>query len=150
MSKFDLNNLNMLYLQQLPGHLITKAIKASFIDEPIWQMRDTVEVIETIEQTQFAITNVYVYALKDGVPIVPSDAVYDFEIEEFPLNSPWRQIVKKSSDMTMDFVKKFQFLASGSLHSQEAAFSFWAFNEKVYRRFQKYSDKVEAQKNNEE
>ena len=55
------NNLNMLYLQQLPGHLITKAIKASFIDEPIWQMRDAVEVIKAIKQTQFAITNVYVY-----------------------------------------------------------------------------------------
>ena len=150
MSEFDLNNLNMLYLQKLQGHFIKKAIKTSFIDEPIWQMRDAVEVIEAIEQTQFAITNVYVYALKDGVPIVPSDAVYDFEIEELPLNYPWRQVVKKSSDMTMDFVKKFQFLDSGSLHSQEAAFSFWAFNEKVYRRFQKYSDKVETQKNNEE
>ena len=45
----------------------------------------------------------------------------------------------------MDFVKKFQFLTSGSLHGQEAAFSFWAFNEKVYRRFQTCSDKVEAQ-----
>ena len=145
MSKFDLNNLNMLYLQQLPCHLITKAIKTSFIDEPIWQMRDAVEVIKAIEQTQFAITNVYVYAFKDGVTIVPSEAVYDFEIEEFPLNSPWHQIVKKSSDMTMDFVKKFQFLASGSLHGQEAAFSFWAFNEKVYRRFQKYSDEMEAE-----
>ncbi|RKU06495.1 hypothetical protein C6502_19850 [Candidatus Poribacteria bacterium] len=145
MSKFDLSNLNMLYLQQLPSHFITKAIKASFIDEPIWQMRDAVEVIKAIEQTQFAITNVYVYAFKDGVPIVPSEAVYDFEIEELPLNYPWHQILKKSSDMTMDFVKRFQFLASGSLHGQEAAFSFWAFNEEVYRRFQKYSDKVEAQ-----
>ena len=85
------------------------------------------------------------YALKDGVPIVPSDAVYGFEIEEFSLNSPQRQIVKKSSDMTIDFVKKFQFLASDSLHGQETVFSFWAFNEKVYRRFQKYSDEVEAQ-----
>ena len=145
MSKFDLSNLNMLYLQQLPSHLITKAIKASFIDEPIWQMRDAVEVIKAIEQSQFAITSVYVYALKDGVPMVPSEAVYDFEIEELPLNSTWCQIVEKSSDMTMDFVKKFQFLASGSLHGQEAAFSFWAFNEKVYRRFQKYSDELEAQ-----
>ena len=150
MSKFDLNNLNMLYLQQLPDHLITKAIKASFIDEPIWQMRDAVEIIKTIEQSQFAITNVYVYALKDDVPIVPSEAVYDFEIEEFPLNSPWRQIIKKSSDMTLDFVKEFQFMASGSFHGQEAAFSFWAFNEKVYRRFQKYSNKVEVQKNSKE
>ena len=145
MSKVDLNNLNMLYLQQLPGHLITEAIKASFIDEPIWQMRDAVEVIKAIEQSQFAITSIYVYALKDGVPMVPSEAVYDFEIEELPLNYPWHQIVKKSSDMTMNFVKKFQFLASGSLHGQEAAFSFWAFNEKVYRRFQKYSNEVETQ-----
>lgn len=145
MSKFDLNNLNMLYLQQLPGHPIAKAITASFIDEPIWQMRDAVEVIKAIEQTQFAITNVYVYAFKDGVPIVSSETVYDFEIEELPLNYPWHQIVKKSSDMTMNFVKKFQFLASGSLHGQEAAFSFWAFNEKVYRRFQKYSNEVETQ-----
>ena len=103
------------------------------------------EVIKAIEQNQFAITNVYVYAFKDGVPIVPSEAVYDFEIEELPLNYPWRQIVKKSSDMTMDFVKRFQFLTSGSLHGQEAAFSFWAFNEKVYRRFQKYSNEIEAE-----
>ena len=49
--------------------------------------------------------------------------------------------------MTVDFVKEFQFMASGSFHSQEAAFSFWAFNEKVYRRFQKYGDEVEAEKN---
>ena len=87
MSKFDLNNLNMLYLQQLPDHPITKAIKASFIDEPIWQMRDAVVVIKTIEQTQFAITNVYIYAFKGGVPIVPSEAVYNFEIEELPLRT---------------------------------------------------------------
>ena len=145
MSKFNLNNLNMLYLQQLPGHLITTAIKASFIDEPIWQMRDAVEIIKAIEQTQFAVTNVYVYAFKNGVPIVPSEAVYDFEIEEFPLDYPWHQIVKKSSDMTMAFVKEFQFLTADSFHGQEAAFSFWAFNEKVYRRFQKYSDEVEIQ-----
>ena len=145
MSKFDLNNFNMLYLQQLPDYFITKAIKASFIDEPIWQMRDAVEVVKAIEQTQFAITNVYVYALKSGVPIVPSEAVYDFEIEEFPLDYSWRQIVKKSSDMMMAFVKEFQFLASDSFHGQEAAFSFWAFNEKVYRRFQKYSHEAAIQ-----
>ena len=94
MSKFDLNNSNMLYLQQLPGYFITKAIKASFIDEPSWQMRDALEVIKAIEQSQFAITNVYVYALKDGVPIVPSEAVYDFEIAGFPLDYLWHQIVK--------------------------------------------------------
>lgn len=143
MSKFDLNNFNMLYLQQLPGHFRTKAIKASFIDEPIWRMRDAVAVIKAIKQAQFAITNVYVYAIKDGVPMVPSRAVYDFEIDEFPLDYPWCQIVKKSSAMTMDFVKEFQFLASDSFHGEEAAFSFWAFNEKVYRRFQKYSDEAE-------
>jgi hypothetical protein len=145
MSKFDLNNFNMLYLQQLSDHFITKAIRASFIDEPIWRMREAVEVIKAIEQTQFAITNVYVYALKSGVPIVSSEAVYDFEIEEFPLDYSWRQIVKKSSDMMMAFVKEFQFLASDSLHGQEAAFSFWAFNEKVYRQFQKYSDEAAIQ-----
>ena len=146
MSKFDLDNFNMLYLQQLPGYFVTKAIKASFIDEPIWQIRDAVEVIKAIEQTRFAITNVYVYALKNGMPMVPSEAVYDFEIEEFSLNDPWRQIVKKSSDITMTFVKEFQFLASDSFYGQEAAFSFWAFNEKIYRRFQKYSDEAEIQK----
>jgi hypothetical protein len=145
MSKFDLNNFNMLYLQQLPGHFITKAIKASFIDEPIWRLKDAVGVIKAIEQTQFTVTNIYVYALKNGVPIVPSEAVYDFEIEEFPLDYPWHQVVKKSSDMTMAFVKEFQFLTADSFHGQEAAFSFWAFNEKVYRRFQKYSDEAEAQ-----
>jgi hypothetical protein len=135
----------MLYLQQLPGHFITKAIKASFIDEPIWRLKDAVGVIKAIEQTQFTVTNIYVYALKNGVPIVPSEAVYDFEIEEFPLDYPWHQIVKKSSDMTMAFVKEFQFLTSDSFHGQEAAFSFWAFNEKVYRRFQKSSDEAEIQ-----
>ena len=135
----------MLYLQQLPGHFITKAIKASFIDEPIWRLKDAVGVIKAIEQTQFTVTNIYVYALKNGVPIVPSEAVYDFEIEEFPLDYPWHQIVKKSSDMTMAFVKEFQFLTADSFHGQEAAFSFWAFNEKVYRRFQKSSDEAEIQ-----
>ena len=145
MSKFDLNNFNMLYLQQLPSHFITKAIKASFIDEPIWRLKDAVGVIKAIEQTQFTVTNIYVYALKNGVPIVPSEAVYDFEIEEFPLDYPWHQIVKKSSDMTMAFVKEFQFLTADSFHGQEAAFSFWAFNEKVYRRFQKSSDEAEIQ-----
>ena len=145
MSKFDLNNFNMLYLQQLPGHFITKAIKASFIDEPIWRLKDAVGVIKAIGQTQFTVTNIYVYALKNGVPIVPSEAVYDFEIEEFPLDYPWHQIVKKSSDMTMAFVKEFQFLTADSFHGQEAAFSFWAFNEKVYRRFQKSSDEAEIQ-----
>lgn len=145
MSKFDLNNFNMLYLQQLPSHFITKAIKASFIDEPIWRLKDAVEVIKAIEQTQFAVTNVYVYALKNSVPIVSSEAVYDFEIEEFPPNYPWHHIVKTSSDMTMVFVKEFQFSTTDPLHGQEAAFSFWAFNEKVYRRFQKYSDEAELQ-----
>ena len=145
MSKFDLNNLNMLYLQKLQGHFIKKAIKASFIDEPIWRLKDAVEVIKAIEQTQFAVTNVYVYALKNSVPIVPSEAVYDFAIEEFPLDYSWHHIVKKSSDMTMAFVKEFQFLTADSLHGQEAAFSFWAFNEKVYRRFQKFSDEAEVQ-----
>ena len=145
MSKFDLNNFNMPYLQQLPGHFITKAIKASFIDEPIWRLKDAVGVIKAIGQTQFTVTNIYVYALKNGVPIVPSEAVYDFEIEEFPLDYPWHQIVKKSSDMTMAFVKDFQFLTADSFHGQEAAFSFWAFNEKVYRRFQKSSDEAEIQ-----
>ena len=145
MSKFNLNNFNMLYLQQFPGYFIAKAIKASFIDEPIWRLKDAVEVIKTIGQIQFAVTNVYVYALKNGVPIVPSEAVYDFEIEEFPLDYPWHQVVKKSSDMTMVFVKEFQFLTADSFHGQEAAFSFWAFNEKVYRRFQKYSDEAEEQ-----
>ena len=145
MSKFDLNNFNMLYLQQLPSHFITKAIKASFIDEPIWRLKDAVGVIKAIGQTQFTVTNIYVYALKNGVPIVPSEAVYDFEIEEFPLDYPWHQIVKKSSDMTMAFVKEFQFLTADSFHGQEAAFSFWAFNEKVYRRFQKSSDEAEIQ-----
>lgn len=145
MSKFDLNNLNMLYLQQLQGHFIKKAIKASFIDEPIWCLKDAVEVIKAIEQTQFAVTNVYVYALKNSEPIVPSEAVYDFAIEEFPLDYSWHHIVKKSSDMTMAFVKEFQFLTADSLHGQEAAFSFWAFNEKVYRRFQKFSDEAEVQ-----
>ena len=135
----------MLYLQQLPGHFITKAIKASFIDEPIWRLKDAVGVIKAIEQTQFTVTNIYVYAFKNGVPIVPSEAVYDFEIEEFPLDYPWHQIVKKSSDMTMAFVKEFQFLTADSFHGQEAAFSFWAFNEKVYRRFQKSSDEAEIQ-----
>jgi hypothetical protein len=135
----------MPYLQQLPGHFIKKAIKASFIDEPIWRLKDAVGVIKAIEQTQFTVTNIYVYALKNGVPIVPSEAVYDFEIEEFPLDYPWHQIVKKSSDMTMAFVKEFQFLTSDSFHGQEAAFSFWAFNEKVYRRFQKSSDEAEIQ-----
>ena len=135
----------MPYLQQLPGHFITKAIKASFIDEPIWRLKDAVGVIKAIEQTQFTVTNIYVYALKNGVPIVPSEAVYDFEIEEFPLDYPWHQIVKKSSDMTMAFVKEFQFLTADSFHGQEAAFSFWAFNEKVYRRFQKSSDEAEIQ-----
>ena len=135
----------MLYLQQLPGHFITKAIKASFIDEPIWRLKDAVGVIKAIGQTQFTVTNIYVYALKNGVPIVPSEAVYDFEIEEFPLDYPWHQIVKKSSDMTMAFVKEFQFLTADSFHGQEAAFSFWAFNEKVYRRFQKSSDEAEIQ-----
>ena len=145
MSKFDLNNFNMLYLQQLPSHFITKAIKASFIDEPIWRLKDAVGVIKAIGQTQFTVTNIYVYALKNGVPIVPSEAVYDFEIEEFPLDYPWHQIVKKSSDMTMAFVKEFQFLTADSFYGQEAAFSFWAFNEKVYRRFQKSSDEAEIQ-----
>lgn len=145
MSKFDLNNFNMLYLQQLPGHFMTKAIKARFIDEPIWRMRDAVAAIKAIKQAQFAITNVYVYAFKGGVPIVPSEVVYDFEIEEFPFDYPWHQIVKKSSDMAMTFTKEFQFLASDSLYGQEAAFSFWAFNKKVYRQFQKYSDEVEIQ-----
>ena len=83
----------MLYLQKLPGDFITKAIKASFIDRPIWLMGDVLEVIKAIEQTQFAITNVYVYALKNDMPIVPSEAVYDFEIAEFPLDYPWHQIV---------------------------------------------------------
>jgi hypothetical protein len=55
MSKFDLNNFNMLYLQQLPGHFITKAIKASFIDDPIWRLKDAVEVIKATKQTQFAV-----------------------------------------------------------------------------------------------
>ena len=139
----------MLYLQQLPGHFIEKAVRASFIDEPIWQMKDALQVIKAIEQTQFAITNVYVYALKNGVPIVPSQAVYDFEIEEFPLDYPWRQIVKKSSVTTITFVKEFQFLAPDSFRGQEAAFSFWAFNEKVYRRFQKSGDATQIQEQKE-
>jgi hypothetical protein len=136
MSQFNLNNPNTLYLQQLPGHFIKRAIRASFIDEPIWRMKDTLPVIDAIEKMGFAMTNVYVYGLIDGIPKVPSHAVYDFEIEEFPLDDSWHKIVRKSSIAAVKFIKRFQFLASDSFHGQEAAFSFWAFNEAVYRRFQ--------------
>ena len=131
-----LHNPNMLYLQQLPGDFIEKAIRASFIDEPIWQRQEALRVIDAIPKMRFAVTHVYVYGLIDGIPMIPSYAVYDFEIEEFPLDDSWHQIVKKSSVAAMTFIKRFQFLAADSFHGQEAAFSFWAFNEEAYRRFQ--------------
>jgi len=140
LSRFDLNNPNTLYLQQLPGHFIEKAIRASFIDEPIWQMKDALQVIDAIEKMRFATIHVYVYGLINGVPMVPSYAVYDFEIEEFPTDYSWHKIVRKSSVAAMTFIKRFQFLASDSFHGQETAFSFWAFNEEVYRRFQMSGD----------
>ena len=140
MSRFDLNNPNTLYLQQLPSNLIEKAIRATFIDEPIWEAKAALQVIDAIEKIRFSITHVYVYGLIDSVPMVPSHAVYDLEIEEFPLDYSWHKIVRKSSVAAMMFIKKFQFLAADPFHGQGVAFSFWAFNEEAYRRFQVSGD----------
>jgi hypothetical protein len=136
MIKFDFKNPNTLYLQQLPEHCIGKAIRASFIDEPIWRTTDALEVSQAIEDIRFAITNVYVYALINAIPMIPAHAVYDHEIEEFPRTVSWDKIVKQSLADAMKFIKRFQFSAADSFYGQEAAFSFWAFGEATYRRFQ--------------
>lgn len=132
MERFDLDNPNMAFLRTLPRALLDVALRAEFIDEPIWSRRDCLQVIAHLNRSGHAITNIYVYAAGNGKIALPG-SVYDKEIEDQPLGLPWREIVMRSNRLAMDFVA-----GSGFYPAEQAAvpaFSMWAFDEHRYRSF---------------
>jgi len=128
---FNLDNPNALFIRTLPADLMQSAIRAEFIDEPIWTRTDALSVLNALRRLQYAPTHVYVYGREFAGPFVPAEAVYDRELDLGRIYASWPSIVNDSCDLASAFVTKLHLL-----RDIEPLFSFWAYDEHAYRGIQ--------------
>ena len=133
-STFDFDNPNMAFLGQLPQGLLLKAIHAVFIDEPIWERASALDLVAWLEHHGYAVTNVYVYAGGAEGPCMPRD-VYDVEFDARTPAVHWSVVISDTTGEAERFVRTFEF-HDGALRKANPLFSFWAFDETAFRRFQ--------------
>lgn len=134
-TKIDFSDPNAMFLEHLPERVLTAALYADFIDEPIWDRPGALAVLSLLRRLGYAVTNVYVYERSKHGPSVPPDGVYDREFDASVPQASWSTIVEETVAQAESYVHAFAF-AEGALKRGDPLFSFWAFDEPAFRRFQ--------------
>jgi hypothetical protein len=134
-AKIDFSDPNSMFLEHLPEPVLEAALQADFIDEPIWDRQGGLSVLSLLRRLGYAVTNIYVYERSKHGPSVPPDGVYDREFDASVPQASWSTIVEETAAQAESYVRSFVF-PKGVHERGDPLFSFWAFDEPAFRRFQ--------------